>query len=326
MDINKIIEIIPFLKNGSYFLKFIFIIFVLSASYLIISFVSYKLSEKQKKENIELKKIQQINFTNFIDRLNSNSETIRNAAVIELGEISKNDEFQNKIIQILISHIRENSEKFDENIDIYKSYNIRTDIQNALKIIGKRKVILDKDLNFDFKDLNFNGIILNSVNLSQMDFTGSQFVHSKITNSNFDQTSLECCDFRHSDLSNSILTNSKIGGCFFELAKLKNCDFTNSHLGNSKFKNLSFDHSNFLNVTMFSTEFNNVNMSNVKNLNQDKLYWAYGEKSELPDNFILRKTPLIILSDEEKGYKNRRPIIYGIEKEKEALKFYLKKK
>ena len=102
MDISKIIDIIPFLKNGSYLMKFIFLIWILSTSYLIVSFISYKLNEKEKKEKSELNQIQQLNFSNFIDRLNSESETIRTAAVVELGEISKNENFQNKIIEILI--------------------------------------------------------------------------------------------------------------------------------------------------------------------------------------------------------------------------------
>lgn len=280
------------------------------------------------RKNLSLKNISKNNNDNYleyIDRLDNKSETIRNAAIIELGEISKNQNLQNKIIKILISHIREKTKLFENNINIYNFYKINLDIQSALNIIGKRKKQFDKDLNFDFRDLNFNGIVLENVDLSKMDFSGSQFVHSKITNSTLNNSILNCCDFRHSDLSNSSICNSKIGGCDFELSKLIDCDFSNSHLGNSKFKDLAFGNSIFLNTTLVSAEFINVNMSNVKNLNQNKLYWAYGNNTKLPQNFLLRKTPLISLNDGGKGYKNRKPVIYKIENEKETLALLLKK-
>lgn len=325
MDINKIIDIIPFLKSGSYFLKFVFLLWILSTSYLIFSFISYKLNEKEKKEEIETSKNQQINFSNFIDRLSNDSETIRNAAVLELGEISLKKDFQNKIIGILVSHIKENSEKLIKNADIYKLYKVKTDIQSALRIIGKRDINLDKDLNFDFKDLNFNGIILDSVDLSNMDFAGCQFIHSKITNSKLNSCELHNIDFRHSDLSNSQLKNSIICASKFELAKLNNCDFTDSHFGSSIFRYTEFQNANLKNTTMFITKFDNTDLSNVLNLNQEKLYWAFGSQTKLPENYILPKNQLLQVNI-GKGYENRAPFLTGIGGEKKLLDSILQRK
>lgn len=281
--------------------------------------INSNLSSNSTKSNLD--------YSECIDRLHSKSKTARVSAVIELGEISKNIEFQNKIIEILISHIKEHSKKLDSKINIYKAYKVKSDLQNALKIIGKRNTSIDIDLVFDFTNLNFNGILLDNVDLSNMDFSGSQFVHSRITNSNFDNSVLNNCDFRHADLSDSVMTNSKIGAVNFQLAKLNNNDFSNSHLGNSLFKNTNLENVNFSDVTMFATEFVNTNLLSIKNLNQERLYWAFGENCKIPKNYILRTEPLLQFSHKEgEGYENSKPIIYEIPNEKKTLDLFLGRK
>lgn len=329
--VNKIVDFIPFLKNGSLVLKITFTVWVLSSIYIVISYIGFKVNEKNNKILEETTLQSNINYSVFIDKLGNNSETVRNSAILELGEILKKDSRNhNKIIKILISHINEYAGSIDKNIDIRENHKIKLEIQNAFEIIGNREKKYDEEQELKFNDLNLNGIQLDSLDLSNMDFIGSQFVKSQISNVNFDNSFLDCTDFRNTSLINCSLCNASIGASKFYFSDISNCSIENSHLGNTHFNHIRFKNTSLKNTTMISTFFEKSNLVDVLNLNQDKLYWAFGNENEIPKGYTLLNKPLITVSNgnENETKYNRAPVVReisfeGAENEVEVLKFLL---
>lgn len=325
--LNKIVDFLPFIKNGNPLLKVILILWLVTSFFLIFNYISFKSSKNYEKELQDKINNEAINYSKFIDKLASNSETIRNSAVIELGEIlNKNEKYHNKIIKILISHINEQCKELIKDIDNNAIYKPKQDVQNSFIIIGKRNTSNDNDeLIFNFNDLDLNGLSLKGLDFAGFDFAGSQFVRSKLIDCNLDKSELHNINFCYADLSGSSIKNSRVCASLFYFSKLLNCNFENSHLGGSQFKHLSFEGSSFQETSMFSTLFETVDFSKSINLNKNKMIWAYGSKVNLPEGFVLRKEPLLTVNNGNgKGIKNRLPFVTGIGNEEETLKFLLR--
>lgn len=320
--LNKIVDLLPFIKNGSLFFKAIFVLWIIISFFLIFNYISFKSNQNEQKKIQDKTNNQAINYSNFIDRLGSNSETIRNSAVVELGEIlRKNKEYHNKIIKILISHINEQSKDFIVDIDNNGIYKSKQDVQNSFIIIGKRNTSNDSDeLVFNFNDLYLNGLSLKGLDFSGFDFAGSQFVRSKLIDCNLNKSELHNINFCYADLSESSIKNSRVCASLFHFSKLSNCDFENSHLGSSEFKHIPFEGVNLKNTTMYLTFYKNVNFKESINLNQESLLWAYGSNVTLPDKFYLRKKAVMKLGE---GIKNRLPFLTEIKGDTNLLKSIL---
>lgn len=213
-------------------------------------------------------------FTKAIEQLGTTTSEGKPNIELRLGGLyalekiaQNNQEYHPPIMEVLTSYLRLHSPRTIEINDegdklkeiIHSSENsTRTDIQVAIKIIGRRRVDFDSDQGIDLSNLTLDRIDLTKANLSHARITGSSFNHSNLTgvrlrhsiikDSDFSRCTLGYADFTGSDMSKVSFSHAHLQHASFRKAKISGANFDRSLLhdadycGSSLF-NATFHHS-----------------------------------------------------------------------------------
>lgn len=112
--------------------------------------------------------------------------------------------------------------------------------------------------NYDFKEADFRGKVLENINFSGADLKGADFTEAQLKKVNFVGANLTGVRFNQAQLEEVLFTDNSLAQVNFSFAQLSECSFNKSVLNDS---NLS--HASFKNCQFFKTSWSNVNATHI---------------------------------------------------------------
>jgi uncharacterized protein YjbI with pentapeptide repeats len=121
-----------------------------------------------------------------------------------------------------------------------------------------------------FEKLNFSGICLEDIDLSEKEFLLCNMSHMEFTRVNFqkciirlvffDFSLFSACDFRETNMTESVFAGSKMNDCDFKNSDICRCNFIGLTGENSTFSDSDLYGSRFINANLDHIEFEDCNL------------------------------------------------------------------
>jgi uncharacterized protein YjbI with pentapeptide repeats len=219
-------------------------------------------------------------FAKAIEQLGSEKVEVRLGAIYTLERIAKDSKDDHwTIMEVLTAFVRENApfikeEEKAENIE--QKLKVRTDIQAALTVIGRRNCKTEQEnQRLDLNNIDIRGVDLTKANLERADLILSN---------------LEGAILREASLPNAYFNTAKLGYVVFSEADLQKVDLSGAELQQANFYRANLQRSflqgaNFYMANLCEANLQGANLKNAKNLDQYQINSAKGDRTTiLPEN------------------------------------------
>jgi len=200
-------------------------------------------------------------FAKAIEQLGSEKIEVRLGAIYTLERIAKDSAKDHwTIMEILTAFVRENAPRKpeEENTEnTQQTPKIRTDIQAALTVIGRRNCENDKEnQRLDLNNIDIRGVDLINANCERVDF-----IHSNLEGALLNKASLQNAYFNSANLKTVDFSEANLQKVDLSGANLVNANFYRANLQGSFLQG-----TNLYLANLFQSKLQGANLKNVKNL------------------------------------------------------------
>jgi hypothetical protein len=219
-------------------------------------------------------------FTKAIEQLGSDNLSIRLGGIYALERIAKDSERDHwTIMEVLSAFVRENP-PLKEDLKDKKAENeqepqkLRTDIQAALTVIGRRDPEKDKGV-LNLRSTDLRGANLSTAQLQGADFCeaklqGAYLIKANLKEAKLVMANLEGAHIRHANLEKAKFWEANLRGAKLQEANLKEAGFYNANLELAVFEKANLE---------------GAELSEAINLESWQIEKSFGDsKTLLPDN------------------------------------------
>ncbi|MBD1863549.1 MULTISPECIES: pentapeptide repeat-containing protein [Trichocoleus] len=216
-------------------------------------------------------------FTKAIEQLASPNLAIRLGGIYALERIAKNsskdsDDDHWIIMEVLATFVREPSslEEPSYKIDTTgEALRLRTDIQAALTVIGRREIEKDKGF-LDLSNADIRGAALKEAKLQGVVLTGAKLQGVVLTGANLQKARLDKAKLQGAILIKTDLTEASLVQTDLRDAILLSADLRGA---------------NFINTSLQGSTLSGANLSGAKHLTEPQLKLSDTSRAILPDYF-----------------------------------------
>ncbi|OCQ97131.1 hypothetical protein BCD64_16245 [Nostoc sp. MBR 210] len=238
-------------------------------------------SAKAALKNAEAAQDKQITerFAKAIEQLGSEKIEVRLGAIYTLERIAKDSAKDHwTIMEILTAFVRENSPRKleEENAEnTQETPKIRTDIQAALTVIGRRNCDNEQEnQRLDLSNIDIRGADLGGANLQKTLLSGAN-----LYGANFFHANLQKAMLRQANLRAAILFNANL-----QRAYLIGANLQSTPLGEANLQGSDLTQANLLWAYLSGANLQGANLKGVQNLEQRQIDSAKGDRTTiLPD-------------------------------------------
>ncbi|MET8145601.1 pentapeptide repeat-containing protein [Sphaerisporangium sp. NPDC005288] len=168
-------------------------------------------------------------YTKAIEQLGSDKLDIRLGGIYALERIARDSARDHPtVIEVLAAFIRENSPlpapDGPEGAGEPPPAKLRTDVQAALTVIGRRTLT---------HDLPMRRIKLTGAYLNEADLTSANLTRADLTGTHLTRANLLLANLGRAHLTNANLTRANLGGANLTHARLTNADLANANLSSA---------------------------------------------------------------------------------------------
>ncbi|MEU4411502.1 pentapeptide repeat-containing protein [Streptosporangium sp. NPDC023963] len=205
-------------------------------------------------------------YTKAIEQLGSDKLDIRLGGIYALERIARDHP---TVMEVLAAFVREHSQdvETDEAGDAQpRDPSLRTDLQAAVTVIGRRAVDQDAPgarINFagahlnhadftnaNFTDANFNSAHLNHADLTNAKLTRASLNSAQLVNANLAEARLTCADFTDARLRRANLASAELDTADFTRAILILANLTGANLMDANFGHAVLKGANLVDVDL----------------------------------------------------------------------------
>ncbi|MEH1931120.1 pentapeptide repeat-containing protein [Nostoc sp.] len=217
-------------------------------------------------------------FAKAIEQLGNEKIEVRLGAIYTLERIAK-DSTQDHwtIMEVLTAFVRENAPLKKE--EKQESPKIRTDIQAALTVIGRRNTENEQEKQrLDLSNIDIRGVDLIKANLERADFISSNFEGALLM-----QARLQNAEFYNANLRSVVLSEANLQKAYLSGTKLQQANLYKANLQGSFLPGANLHLANLVEANL-----QGANLSGAKNLEQHQIERAKGDRTTiLPENLQL---------------------------------------
>lgn len=214
-------------------------------------------------------------FMTAITQLGHDSVATRTGAIYALEGVAKESSKSYwMVMEILTAFVRENAPINHELSDGHEVLRVRTDIQAALNVIGRRDAHKDKtDCKLDLRNTDIRYADLRKANLQHLDLRGSYLCHADLRGADLAQSDLDNCNFVGSVLFEANLHKANLRDCNFKSANLNRAWICGANLSLSNLERASLRGANLSGANLYKANLQFANLK-VANLSRAKLFLA----------------------------------------------------
>ncbi|MEH1907639.1 pentapeptide repeat-containing protein [Nostoc sp.] len=213
-------------------------------------------------------------FAKAIELLGNEKIETRLGAIYILERIAK-DSTQDHwtIMEVLTAFVRENAPLKKE--DEQESPKIRTDIQAALTVIGRRNTENEQEKQrLDLSNIDISGVDLIKANLERADFISSNLEGALLM-----QARLQNAEFYNANLRSVVLSEANLQKAYLSGTKLQQANLYKANLQGSFLPGANLHLANLVEANL-----QGANLSGAKNLEQYQIERAIADRTTcLPD-------------------------------------------
>ncbi|QMS87858.1 pentapeptide repeat-containing protein [Nostoc edaphicum CCNP1411] len=214
-------------------------------------------------------------FAKAIEQLGNEKIETRLGAIYTLERIAKDSKDDHwTIMEVLTAFVRVNAPlKKDEE---QESPKIRTDIQAALTVIGRRNTENEQEKQrLDLSNIDIRGVDLIKANLERADFISSNLEGALLM-----QARLQNAEFYNANLRSVAFFEANLHKAYLSETKLQQANLYKANLQGSFLPGANLHLANLVEANLQKT-----NLSGVKNLEQHQIELAKGDRTTiLPEN------------------------------------------
>ncbi|MEH1836816.1 MAG: pentapeptide repeat-containing protein [Nostoc sp.] len=214
-------------------------------------------------------------FAKAIEQLGNEKIETRLGAIYTLERIAKDSKDDHwTIMEVLTAFVRENAPvKKDQK---QESPKIRTDIQAALTVIGRRNSKNEhENQRLDLSNIDITGVDLIKANLERADFISSNLEGALLR-----EARLQNAEFYDANLRSAVLSEANLQKAYLSGTKLQQANLYKANLQGSFLPGANLHLANLAEANLQGT-----NLSGAKNLEQHQIELAKGDRTTiLPEN------------------------------------------
>ncbi|WP_375500350.1 pentapeptide repeat-containing protein [uncultured Nostoc sp.] len=238
-------------------------------------------------------------FAKAIEQLGNEKIEVRLGAIYTLERIAKDSKDDHwTIMEVLTAFVRENApvkkdkKKAEKAKLLIKSEEIeqkpklKTDIQAALIVIGRRKSENDlENKRLDLRNIDIRGADLTEANLKKALFRGANLENvfldkAELQEAIFIETNMTMADLRGAKLQEANLMQAKLQGAIFLHANLYKAELSATSLEGATFAGANLQDTKFIRAAL-----KNAILQGAENLRQEQIEEAIGDRTTiLPEN------------------------------------------
>ena len=208
-------------------------------------------------------------FTRAIDQLGSEQLDVRLGGIYSLERIAKESETDHgPIMEVLTAYLRERAPwpprtdfvalglqaPADAAIDTIR---VRTDVQAAVTVIGRRDVTKDTDrlllIAVDLRHADISGANLSGANLFAADPSGADLSQADLSQADLSQADLSAALLSHANLSGALLSEANLSGAHLSQADLSKADLSGADLAGADLSGADLSRVNGLTQTQIDS-------------------------------------------------------------------------
>ncbi|MEH1841433.1 MAG: pentapeptide repeat-containing protein [Nostoc sp.] len=238
-------------------------------------------------------------FTKAIEQLGNKKIETRLGAIYTLERIAKDSKDDHwTIMEVLTAFVRENAPvKKDKkkaekakllikSEEIERKPKLKTDIQAALTVIGRRKSENDlENKRLDLRNIDIRGADFTEAKLKKALFRGANLENvfldkAELQEAVFIETNMTMADLRGAKLQEANLMEAKLQGAIFLHANLYKAELSATSLEGAIFAGANLQDTKFIGAAL-----KNANLQGAENLGQEQIELAKGDRTTiLPEN------------------------------------------
>ncbi|MBE9207941.1 pentapeptide repeat-containing protein [Nostoc sp. LEGE 06077] len=228
-------------------------------------------------------------FAKAIEQLGSEKIEVRLGAIYTLERIAKDSKDDHwTIMEVLTAFVRENAPRRleEENTENTQQIpKIRTDIQTALTVIGRRNSENEEEhQELDLNSIDIRGANLYKANLEKANLYQANLEKATLNEANLQQAFLRKAKLQKANLSEANLKEALLSEANLQAAFLWRANLQEVNLGEAKLQGVLFFETNLQGALLFETNFYGANLTGVENLEQKQIDLARGDRTTiLPD-------------------------------------------
>lgn len=212
-------------------------------------------------------------FMTAITQLGHENVATRTGAIYTLEGVSHNAKEYWTVVEILTAFIRENAACKHELEDA-DAKAIRTDIQAALTVIGRRDSRKDKENHkLDLRNIDIRRADLRGANLQHLDLRGSNLSSTDMQGADLAQADLDNCKLLRSILFEANLHKANLRAANLSAANLNRAWICGANLQAANLSGASLHGANLSGANLYKANLQFANLK-VANLSRAKLFLA----------------------------------------------------
>ncbi|MEH2250099.1 pentapeptide repeat-containing protein [Nostoc sp.] len=214
-------------------------------------------------------------FAKAIEQLGNEKIETRLGGIYTLERIAKDSKDDHwTIMEVLTAFVRENAPlKKDEEQELPK---IRTDIQAALTVIGRR----NSKNEHENQRLNLSNIDITGVDLIKANLERADFISSNLEGALLREARLQNAEFYDANLRSAVLSEANLQKAYLSGTKLQQANLYKANLQGSFLPGANLHLANLAEANLQGT-----NLSGAKNLESYQIELAKGDRTTiLPEN------------------------------------------
>ncbi|WP_298910725.1 pentapeptide repeat-containing protein [uncultured Nostoc sp.] len=233
-------------------------------------------------------------FAKAIEQLGNEKIEVRLGAIYTLERIAK-DSPQDRwtIMEVLTAFVRENAplkkdEEKAENAkpliqsdEIEQKPKLKTDIQAALTVIGRRKP--ENDSKHEWLDLR--NIDIRGADLTKVEMQGANLMEANLQWAVFEEAKLQGAFFSRANLRRADLSEANLQNADFNRANLQKAYLMDANLQGACFEEANLEGADLDGANLEEAFLIGANLSEAENLGQEQIEEAIGDRTTiLPEN------------------------------------------
>ncbi|BAZ12661.1 pentapeptide repeat-containing protein [Calothrix sp. NIES-4071] len=211
-----------------------------------------------------------------ITQLGHDNVATRTGAIYVLeGVANESEKSYWTVMEILTAFVRENApinyELEDGNHELLR---VRTDIQAALNVIGRRDIQKDRThCKLNLRNTDIRCADLRKANLQHLDLRGSYLCHADLRGADLALADLDNCNFAGSILFEANLHKANLRSCNLQAANLNRAWICGANLQAANLERASLRGANMSGANLYKANLQFANLK-VANLSRAKLFLA----------------------------------------------------
>ncbi|WP_242046503.1 pentapeptide repeat-containing protein [Cylindrospermum sp. FACHB-282] len=266
------------------------------------------------RENLKLSEDKQITerFAKAIELLGNERLEVKLGGIYALEQIAQDspDKYHWTIMEVLTAFVRENApvKKIAEE-DEGKIPKLRTDIQAALTVIGRRNCGKEKEYqrldlnNIDMRGANLYKAHLEKAILFEANLQGANLTQANLQEADLTQANLQEAIFYQANLKEAILAKANLKEAILAKANLQGADLSEANLQGATLFKASLQgailcranlqgamlwEANLQEASLSEAKLQGAQFSSAKNLTLEEVELAEGDENTILPNYITR--------------------------------------